>query len=71
MSAPSSNPNAGPNPGFSVGGAWTHFGGVLASNVGYHHTKFNVYRQDGYPSIHQKEWGKSGGMAHGGIVCMS
>ena len=27
---------SGPDPGFSVGGggAWTHFGGVLASNVG-------------------------------------
>ena len=25
---------AGPDPGFSVGGAWTHFRGVLASNVG-------------------------------------
>ena len=26
--------NAGPDPGFSVGVAWTHFGRVLASNVG-------------------------------------
>ena len=25
---------SGPDPGFSIGGAWTHFGGVLASNVG-------------------------------------
>ena len=25
---------AGPDPGFPVGGAWTHFGGVLASDVG-------------------------------------
>ena len=24
----------GPDPGFSIGGAWTHFGEVLASNVG-------------------------------------
>ena len=25
---------SGPDPGFFVGGAWTHFGGGLASNVG-------------------------------------